>query len=56
MQLRWVFSRHKNPKVTKEKEPLNKKGSIDYFGLMNLSLASCSPAELASGSGNFYGE
>ena len=48
MLLRWVFLRHENPQVIKEKEPLNKKGSFDYFGLMNLSLASCSPAELAS--------
>jgi hypothetical protein len=48
MLRRWVLLRHESPKVIKEKEPLKKKGSIDYFGLMNLSLASCSPAELAS--------
>jgi len=37
-----------SPKVIKEKEPLNKKGSFDYFGLMNESLVRCSPAALAS--------
>jgi hypothetical protein len=48
MQLRWVFLRHKIPKVMKMERPLKKKGPSHHFGLMNLSLASCSPAELAS--------